>query len=195
MSRDRILRGLDLGQIVEYIRNILGRYFKPVDYEVKGEVVEKDLYWIDIDIKEEAIRLNQLNDLADTLETGLGNFGLKKDKLTLTKPAENASLHLGFSLPYHEKVTIGDLINVGLIRPSEVIFGYYNRKRYEATITPDGKIQTLHDGEIFRSLSSAAGHIVATSQNGWYWWKYRDKSGKELWITTFRDKYRQLYDC
>jgi len=81
------------------------------------------------------------------LETELGKFGLKKDKFILTKPAENASLRLGFSLPYHEKVSIADLINIGLIRPNEVIFGYYNRKRYEATITPDGKIKTLHDNE------------------------------------------------
>lgn len=98
-------------------------------------------------------------------------------------------------MPYHEKVDLSDLINRGLIHSGEKIFGYHYRERYEAIITSDCKIKTLHDNETFESLSHAASHITGTNVNGWHWRRCNDKTGKEYRINTLRDKYNQLYDC
>jgi hypothetical protein len=52
------------------------------------------------------------------------------------------------------------------------IFGRLKGERYEAELTEDSKIRTLHDGKEYESLSTAASAICGYPVNGWRWWRY-----------------------
>lgn len=61
------------------------------------------------------------------------------------------------------------------------LYGFHQGKKYEAEITEDHKIKTLHDRVEYTSLSAAASAIRGYLVNGWRFWKYK-----------YRDSYVQL---
>jgi len=193
MLKKDLKEGSDLGEIIKRIENILRKDFGPQDWKVKGECVEENTYWIDVDIWIEGLTFEQLNNLVIDIENELGKLGVTKDKLVFSQPPEEGIvLRFGFSLTYHKDLGMADLLDVGIIEPGQVIFGCYKGKKYEASVMPDGRIKTLHDNKTFSSPSLAAKNITATSVNGWYWWKCKESDGRELWITNLRTKYRQF---
>lgn len=185
-----------MGEIINRIENILRRDFGPEGWKVRGDYVEEETYWVDINVLNETITFRQLNNVINGLENEFRKLGVTKDQLMFSQPPEEGMvLRFGFPLMCHRDPNMADLLNVGIIKPEQVIFRYYKGKKYEASVLPDGKIKTLHNNKTFSSPSLAARDITATSVNGWYWWKYKEPNGRELWITNLRTKYRQLYDC
>lgn len=68
------------------------------------------------------------------------------------------------------------------------IYGLHQGKRYEAEITEDSKIKTLHDGIEYDNLSAAASEIRGYQENGWRFWKY--KYGNDyVRLMTWRETY------
>lgn len=64
---------------------------------------------------------------------------------------------------------ISELRKKGITR----IFGRLRGEKYEAELTEDSKIKTLHDRKEYDSLSTAASAICGYQVNGWRWWRYR----------------------
>ena len=88
------------------------------------------------------------------------------------------------------RVTIKDLLDAGIIKPSQVIFGYHKDKKYEATILDDGRIRLLHNRSEYNSLSVAAYQgIVGHEVNGWKWWRTTRVSGRECKLDELRNEY------
>lgn len=68
------------------------------------------------------------------------------------------------------------------------VYGLHQGKRYEAEITEDSKIKTLHNGIKYDSLSAAASEIRGYQENGWRFWKY--KYGDDyVRLITWREAY------
>ncbi len=90
------------------------------------------------------------------------------------------------------KITISfkDLIDAGIIKEGEKIFGKYKGKDYIAEIMDDGSL--YYDGEIYDTPSKIAEKITNTQQNGWRWWKYKDEHGNVKLIDELRNEYIKL---
>jgi hypothetical protein len=63
---------------------------------------------------------------------------------------------------------ISELRKKGVTR----IFGQLKGERYEAELTEDSKVRTLHDGKEYDSLSAAASSVCGYPVNGKIWWRY-----------------------
>jgi len=87
-----------------------------------------------------------------------------------------------------KRVGLQDLINAGLLNPGQKLFKVYKNIRYEALITPEGKIKLLHDHTEWDSLSGASDHITRTSTDGWEWWRTLLKDGRECLMDDLRKK-------
>jgi len=99
------------------------------------------------------------------------------------------------------KITVSVLIAKGLIKPPLSLETVYKGSKFKATIQKDSTI--LFDGEIYKSLSTAAGMARVSlhkppkgrkypQTNGWKFWKYRDPhSGELLHINFLRNKYNK----
>jgi len=89
------------------------------------------------------------------------------------------------------EITLTQLLKNGLLKEGQKIHRR-NRdgKLYEAIITAQGGVKTLHDEKLFTSLSMAAIHCVGGSINGWIWWKFNDKDGNERLMSALREKDR-----
>lgn len=68
---------------------------------------------------------------------------------------------------------ISDLRKKGITQ----IFGKLKGEMYEAELTEDSKIRTVHDGKEYDSLSTAASAICGYPVNGWRWWRYLKENG------------------
>jgi len=89
-----------------------------------------------------------------------------------------------------KRVTIKDLIDADIIEPGQVIYGWHKGKKYEARIMPAGEIKLLPDGGYFNSLSVAAYKgIVGHQVNGWNWWHFTRKDGREYKLDELRNEY------
>lgn len=73
--------------------------------------------------------------------------------------------------------SIYELRNKGVLQ----VHGFHKGRMYEAELTNNSKIKTLHDGKEYDSLSAAATAVRGYQENGWRFWRYKD-----------RDKYPQL---
>jgi len=89
---------------------------------------------------------------------------------------------------------IGDSDNSGKSSISELkkkgiakIYGFHEERTYEAELTDDSKVKTLHDGKEYDSLSAAASAIRGYNENGWRFWKYRDEDGHYHPLRDLRD--------
>ena len=85
-------------------------------------------------------------------------------------------------------VTVGDLIEAGLIRPPFRIEREYKGAHLAGTVRPDGKIE--FEGQVYDSLSTAGGMARKSvsgapagrpypQTNGWTFWMYSDDDGGE----------------
>ena len=68
------------------------------------------------------------------------------------------------------------------------IFGRHRGKMYEAEITENSKVRTLHDGKVHDSLSAAASEIRGYQENGWRFWKYKYRE-RYVPLMTWRDTF------
>jgi hypothetical protein len=87
-----------------------------------------------------------------------------------------------------KRVGLQDLINAGLLNPGQKLSKVYKNTRYEALVTPAGKIKLLHDHTEWDSLSGASDHITRTSTDGWEWWRTLLKDGQECLMDDLREK-------
>lgn len=55
------------------------------------------------------------------------------------------------------------------------VFGFHKEQMYKAELTDVSKVKTLHDGKEYDSLSAAASAIRGYQENGWRFWKYKNK--------------------
>jgi len=100
-----------------------------------------------------------------------------------------------------KRITLNELIEVGIITPPFKIHASYKGHDFTAEIDHDGFI--LLEGKRHTSLSLAAGWIRARISgkpadglnyrrtNGWTFWKYNDGNGKRIPINSLRKLYIQ----
>ncbi len=89
-----------------------------------------------------------------------------------------------------ERVKIKDLINVGILKPDQIIHGHHGDKRYEARILHNGIIKLLHNGSEYDSLSMAAHKgILGYAVNGWKWWHTARENGEKCRLIELRSEY------
>jgi predicted type IV restriction endonuclease len=96
-------------------------------------------------------------------------------------------------------ISLGDLINAGLLKPPTDLECLYRKANLKAIIQADGTV--LYGGSVYDSLSTAAGmarkSIVGTpagrkypQTNGWTFWKVRDpQTGEKKEIDALRQDY------
>ncbi len=90
-----------------------------------------------------------------------------------------------------ERLTIRDLINAGIVKVGQIIWGWHKGKRYDACILDDGRIRLVHDSSEYNSLSVAAFKgVVGHEINGWKWWHTKRESGKECKLDDLRHEYK-----
>jgi hypothetical protein len=125
----------------------------------------------------------------------------------VTRPAATAGVtgrrkrapgHSERRKPQRVDVGVRDLIEAGLVRAPLDLVKRYKGKDLTARIEPDGGVRCL--GEVFNSLSLAAGRARASvigsppgrkypQTNGWTFWKYRDASGALKEVDDLRRSY------
>ncbi|MHC3129233.1 MAG: DUF2924 domain-containing protein [Candidatus Bathyarchaeota archaeon] len=66
--------------------------------------------------------------------------------------------------------SIYELRTKGVLR----VYSFHKGRMYEAELTDNSKVKTLHDGKEYDSLSAAARAVSGYQENGWRFWKYKD---------------------
>ncbi len=89
-----------------------------------------------------------------------------------------------------KRVTIKNLIDAGILKVGQVIYGWYRDKRYEARILRDGKIKLVHNGSEYDSPSAAGSGILHYAVDGWTWWLTTKENGEECKLDELRKAYR-----
>ena len=92
-----------------------------------------------------------------------------------------------------KRVTIKNLIDAGILKVDQVIYGWYRDKRYEARILRDGKIKLAHNGSEYDSLSAAGTGILHYAVDGWTWWHTTKEDGTECLLAELREEYRRTH--
>jgi len=75
----------------------------------------------------------------------------------------------------------------GLLRDWQRIYATYKGKDYKAKVLHSGSIK--FGGKLYRTPTGAANAIIKRGAvDGWYFWKYKDKNGKLVYIDQLRKK-------
>ena len=83
-------------------------------------------------------------------------------------------------------VKIKDLIDTGVLKVSQVIYGWHEGNRYEGKVLNGGKILVAHTGQTFDSLSGAASHVRGYQEDGWRFWRTTREDGRECKLAELR---------
>jgi len=92
-----------------------------------------------------------------------------------------------------KRVTIKNLIDAGILKVGQVIYGWYRDQRYEARIVRDGKIKLAHNGSEYDSPSAAGTGILHYAVDGWTWWHTTKEDGTECLLAELREEYRRTH--
>jgi len=90
-------------------------------------------------------------------------------------------------------ISLSQIIEAGVITPPLTIFKKYRGQEFEATVQSDGAV--AFNGAVYSSPSKAADEarrlVVGGTPhtNGWDFWQYRDKSGKNVRLDAARQEY------
>lgn len=120
----------------------------------------------------------------------------KKDRITNTSKEQSATIQLGQEREKRKsyvrgpRVKIKDLIDTGIIKVGQTIYGKHYGTTYEGKISDEGKVLVIHSGKYFDSLSSAASDIKGCSEDGWRWWYVIRENGTECVLDELREEYR-----
>lgn len=86
-------------------------------------------------------------------------------------------------------VTVRNLIDAGILKAGQVIYGEHKGRRYEGEVLSNGNIAIVHTGEVFDSPSGAASQIRGYQEDGWRWWRTSRENGKECKLAELRKEY------
>jgi len=89
-------------------------------------------------------------------------------------------------------VTIKKLIDTGILKVDQVIYGSHEGRKYEGKVLKEGKILVVHTGQIFDSPSGAATDIKGYQEDGWRWW-YTIHNGKEYKLAELREEHKATH--
>jgi len=88
-------------------------------------------------------------------------------------------------------IRLKELVEAGLIAPGTVIFADFRDNRYKGAIDAEGNV--LFEGNTYRSLSGAAGAVMAKydkpAPNGWTFWHVADPSGVQKPLDALREAF------
>ena len=87
------------------------------------------------------------------------------------------------------RVTIENLINAGILKIDQIIYGWHEGRRYEGKVLKEGKILVVHTGQIFDSPSGAASNVKGYQEDGWRWWYTTRENGRECNLDELRKEY------
>jgi hypothetical protein len=87
------------------------------------------------------------------------------------------------------RITLKNLLDMGILKTGQLIYKEYGGKRYEGKISTEGFIEL--NGNKFDTPSGAARSITSKPVDGWTWWSTLDKNGKEILLDNLREEYRQ----
>ncbi len=89
------------------------------------------------------------------------------------------------------RVPFGNLLEVLLIKPEEIIFS--KNKEHKAIVCVDASIKLLNESNFRGSIHSVSAFIQNKKRyNGWDFW-YIERNGKLILIDELRNEYRNLY--
>jgi len=89
-----------------------------------------------------------------------------------------------------KRVTVKDLIDAGILKVGQVIYGWHEGNRYEGKVlNNEGEILVVHNGKIFDWLSGAASDVRGYQEDGWRWWHTSRENGKECKLDELRKEY------
>lgn len=91
----------------------------------------------------------------------------------------------GQSAGRRSRVSVKDLIDAGLLKPSDEL-QFAGRNDIRARVTPQGKV--LLKGVEYSSPSSAASSVTGTSLNGWVIWRIRSGSPERITLADLRSR-------
>jgi hypothetical protein len=94
-----------------------------------------------------------------------------------------------------KRVTIKDLMDSGIVKSGQTIYGWHKGKKYEAIILFTGEIELAHthDGSVYNSPSAAGKRILGHEIDGWTWWRTTGANGEECLLDELRKEYRATH--
>ena len=90
-------------------------------------------------------------------------------------------------------VSLGDLIQAGLLKPPLKLFRHYRDRTLEAELQPDATVS--FEGKSYKTASTAADFARGTitgrrmNTNGWKFWQFRDEEGKPVELDAPRQEF------
>jgi hypothetical protein len=94
-----------------------------------------------------------------------------------------------------KRVTIKDLMDSGIVKSGQTIYGWHKGKKYEAIILFTGEIELAHthDGSVYNSPSAAGKRILGHEIDGWTWWRTTRANNEECLLDELRKEYRATH--
>lgn len=102
-----------------------------------------------------------------------------KEEFTTTRKAE-------------KRITVKNLIDAAIIKQGQIVYGWYEGKKYEGEVLNNGNIAIRSTGDIFDSPSGAASHIKGYQEDGWRWW-HTIHNGKEYKLAELREEHKATH--
>ncbi len=118
--------------------------------------------------------------ILEDVEVSLPQSDAAKTRRNSTKPRAQRS-----------RVSISDLLQAELLRPSSTLFVDYKGSRYESIIREDGAIE--FEGNKYSSPSLAGGAVTSKhgvhAPNGWRFWQFNDPDGAPKQLDELRKQF------